>query len=216
MNVGAGAGAYEPGDREVIAVEPSQTMLAQRAGGAAQAIQASAEALPLEDSSVDAAMTVLSDQHWADRAQALRELRRVARGPVVVVNFDPARAEDFWLTREYLRGFLDLVPEHLRPPGAWAAELEAALGPLELHPVPVPHDCRDGFYHAFWRRPAAYLDARVRSAISVFSRVPAPEVDAAVRRLRDDLRGGAWAERHADLLELQELDLGLRVVVAGR
>ena len=214
VNVGAGTGAYEPADREVVAVEPSATMLAQRPDGAARAVQASAEDLPFEDDSFDAAMAVLSDQHWTDRDRGLAELRRVARGPVVVVNFDPAQAGRFWLTSEYLHGFLDLIPPRVREPGAWEAGLAEVLGPVELLPIPVPHDCRDGFYHAFWRRPAAYLDARVREGISVFARVPREQVGEAMHRLRADLRSGAWAQRHGDLLALDALDLGLRAVVA--
>jgi SAM-dependent methyltransferase len=216
VNVGAGTGSYEPAGREVIAIEPSATMLEQRPAGAAGAIQASAEALPLEDASVDAAMAVLSDHHWRDRRAGLAELRRVARGPVVLVNFDPGLADRFWLTAEYLPSFTELIPPPYRAAGAWERELTELLGPVEARVVPVPADCRDGFYHAFWRRPAAYLDARVRAAISVFARLPARDVDAAVRRLRDDLRSGAWESRHADLRKLHEVDLGLRVVVAGR
>jgi SAM-dependent methyltransferase len=214
LNVGAGAGAYEPLDREVLAVEPSEVMIAQREQGAAPVVQASAESLPLEDDSFDAAMAVLSDHHWSDRRRALRELRRVARRRVVLFNADPAQAEQFWLTRDYLPGFLRLIPDRYRKPGAWAEELSAELGPVQLRTVPIPHDCQDGFYGAFWRRPAAYLDRRVRDGISVFARLPQVEVDEALVRLRRDLASGAWQRRHESLTQLDELDLGYRVVVA--
>jgi SAM-dependent methyltransferase len=214
LNVGAGAGAYEPPDREVLAIEPSETMIAQRPPGAAPARRAGAESLPLPDDSVDAAMAILSDHHWRDRARGLDELRRVARRRVVLFNADPAQAERFWLTTEYLPGFLDLIPPPYRVPGYWEKELEEVLGSLELRPVPLPHDCRDGFYGAFWRRPGAYLDPAVRRGISVFAALPDAEVREAVESLARDLDSGAWRERHADLLALDELDLGYRVVIA--
>jgi SAM-dependent methyltransferase len=214
LNVGAGAGAYEPPDREVLALEPSEVMIAQRPEGAAPVLRARAEEIPLEDGSFDAAMAVLSDHHWRDRPVALRELRRVARRRVVVFNADPSKQGLFWLNREYLPGFVDLIPEPYRNSGRWIGELEAALGTVEVRPVPIPHDCRDGFYGAFWRRPAAYLERRVRDGISVFARLAPDEVEDGIGRLRADLASGEWERRHADLLGLDELDLGYCVVVA--
>ena len=208
VNVGAGTGSYEPADRRVVAIEPSPVMIAQRPPGAAPAVLASAEALPLADSSVDAAMAVLSDHHWADRARGLGEMRRVARRRVVVFQFDPAFAEAFWMTRDYLPTFLR------RMRGRSLAELMAPLGPVEMRPVPIPHDCVDGFFSAHWRRPEAFLDPEVRAGISVFHLLPADEVAEGVARLRADLDSGAWARRNAGLLELDELDLGFRVVLA--
>jgi SAM-dependent methyltransferase len=213
VNVGAGTGAYEPVDREVTAVEPSAAMTGQRPAGAAPAVRAHAEALPFADDSFDAAMTVLSDHHWRDRAAGLREMRRVARDRVVVLNSDPALAELFWLTRDYLRGFLDLIPDRYRTPGHWRAELESLLGTAtDVRAVPVSHACGDGFYAAYWRRPRAYLEREVRNGISVFHRLPAAEVDAALKRLGRDLDDGAWEERLGHLLQLDELDVGLRLV----
>jgi SAM-dependent methyltransferase len=208
VNVGAGAGAYEPADRRLVAIEPSHVMIAQRPPTAAPAIVASAEALPLADSSVDAAMAVLTDHHWRDRAQGLREMRRVARRRAVLFQHEPQVGAQFWLARDYLPTFLR------RLEGKRLPELMAPLGDVELRPVPIPHDCADGFLGAFWRRPEAYLDARVRAGISVFRLLPEDEVEAAVRALRADLESGAWARRNADILEREELDLGFRVVVA--
>jgi len=214
LNVGAGAGSYEPADRAVTAVEPSAEMIAQRAGGAAPAVQASAEALPFEDGSFDAAMAIASDHHWRDRAAGLREMLRVARRRVLVLNADPGLAESFWLTRDYLPGFVDLIPERYRRPGYWERELRELIGPLEVRLVPVPHDCRDGFYQAYWRRPRAYLERPVREGISVFHRLPRAEVASAMERLRRDLDDGRWEERCGHLRHESELDLGLRLVVA--
>jgi SAM-dependent methyltransferase len=208
VNVGAGTGSYEPADRKVVAIEPSEVMIAQRPPDAAPAVIATAEALPLADASVDAAMAVLTDHHWADRAQGLREMRRVARRRAVVFQHDPAVAERFWLTRDYLPTFL----RRLR--GKVLADMMRPLGDVEIRPVPIPHDCRDGFLAAHWRRPHAYLDPAVRAGISVFAMLPEDEVATAVERLRADLESGAWERRNADILDRDELDLGFRVVVA--
>jgi SAM-dependent methyltransferase len=214
LNVGAGLGAYEPRDRSVCAVEPSAVMIGQRPAGAARAVQAGAEALPFGDSSFDAVMAVLSDHHWRDRRQGFRELRRVARQRVVLFNADPAEADLFWLTVEYLPGFLDLIPARYRAAGAWQSELEESLGPVRLIAAPIRHDCLDGFYGAFWRRPAAYLDASVRAGISVFAALDADDVGHAVHELGADLRSGLWEERHGDLRDRSELHLGYYLAIA--
>jgi SAM-dependent methyltransferase len=206
LNVGAGAGAYEPRDRDVTAVEPSAIMRAQRPPGAAPCIDARAEALPFPDGAFDATMAVLSDHHWSDRVGGLRELRRVGRR-AVVFQWDPAFVDAFWLTREYLPSFARGL--HGGFEGA-----RAALGATREEVVPIPHDCRDGFLMAYWRRPEAYLDATVRANISVFSLLPAAEVDAMVAALRAALASGAWERRHGDLLARDELDLGYRVLIA--
>jgi SAM-dependent methyltransferase len=206
VNVGAGTGNYEPADRDVTAVEPSETMIAQRAPGAAPVVRASAEALPFADGSFDAAMAVLSDHHWSDRPAGLRELRRVARR-VVLFTFDPAYADALWLVPDYLPGFRSL-------PGMTIGEIGACLGDVDVETVPVPHDCADGFMGAWWRRPEAYLDPRVRACISVFARLPEAEVEDCVARLGEDLASGAWRARPGDLLALDELDLGYRLLVA--
>jgi SAM-dependent methyltransferase len=214
LDVGSGAAAYEPPDREVLAVEPSGVMIGQRPPGAAPVLQATAESLPLEDDSVDAAMAVFSDHHWSDRPRALRELRRVARQRVVLFNLVPTEHNRFWLTREYLPSVRRLVPAPYHRPGFWEEELAATLGPIELRPVPIPHNCRDGFYAAYWRRPEAYLDERVRDGTSVFARLPETELREGLDLLRADLRSGAWHAHHAELLAREEFDLGFRVVVA--
>ena len=206
LNVGAGAGSYEPRDRVVTAVEPSAVMRAQRPPGAAPCIDARAEALPFPDGAFDAAMAVLSDHHWSDRHGGLRELRRVGRR-AVVFQWDPALVDAFWLTRDYLRDFA-------RGHEASFAAAKAALGATREVVVPIPHDCRDGFLMAYWRRPEAYLDAVVRANISAFALLPPADVEAMVAALDADLRSGAWARRNADLLDRDALDLGYRVLVA--
>ena len=208
LNVGAGTGSYEPPDREVTAVEPSAEMITQRPAGAAPAVQAGAEELPFEDNSFDAAMAIISDHHWSDRTAGLREMLRVARHRVLILNTDPGLAESFWLTRDYLPGFLGLIPERYRRRGYWEQELRGLWGAVEVRPVPVPHDCHDGFYQAYWRRPRAYLDQRVRDGISVFHRLSQAEVASGMERLRLDLDEGQWEKRLGHLRDEPSWTLG--------
>lgn len=215
LNVGAGAGSYEPVDREVVAAEPSDLMIAQRPPGAAPVVRAAAEELPFEDNSFDAAMAILTDHHWDDRAAGLHEMLRVARR-IVLLNADPGLAQRFWLTRDYLPGFIDLIPERYRRAGWWGEELRRLIGETQARPVPVPHDCVDGFYQAYWRRPHAYLDQSVRNGISVFHRLPQSDVSRGMERLCRDLDEGAWEERYRDLCDAPELDVGLRLVTSER
>jgi SAM-dependent methyltransferase len=206
LNVGAGTGSYEPSDRRVLAVEPSAVMRAQRPAGAAPVVAAVAEALPFHDGSFDAAMAVLSDHHWRDPVAGLRELRRVACR-VVVFQWDGTRFDDFWLVRDYLPEIKDLGGG-----GPSLAERAAAIGASML-PVPVPADCADGFFHAYWRRPHAYVDPAVRRATSVWARVGEEVERRAVAALASDLADGTWERRNGHLLALDELDLGARLLV---
>jgi SAM-dependent methyltransferase len=214
LNVGAGAGNYEPTDRELTAVEPSEVMIAQRPAGSAPVVPGRAEELPFGDDAFDAAMAVLSDHHWSDRRRGLTELRRVASYRVVLFNANPAEAELFWFTTEYLPEFLELIPARYRQPGIWEQELRETLGEVELRPVPVPHDCTDGFFGAYWRRPEAYVDSQVRAGISVFAQLSSRAVVRAVEALNADLETGRWRERHRELLTMDELHLGYYVVAA--
>jgi len=208
VNVGAGTGSYEPPDRDVVAVEPSTVMRAQRAAGAARCVAARAEALPFADGAFDAAMAVLSDHHWSDHAAGLRELARVAPR-VVLFTWENAVAGDFWLVRDHLPEFAD----YARRPSL-AARVREALGPgVTLTPVPIPGDCADGFFHAHWRRPEAYLREDVRRATSVWARCGPGAEARAVGSLADALASGAWHERHGELLERDACELGARLVV---
>lgn len=208
LNVGAGAGSYEPGDRVVVAVEPSAVMAAQRPAGAAPVVRATAAELPFHDGAFDAAMAVLSDHHWPDAVAGLREMARVARR-VVVFQWDPAYVDRAWLTRDYVPEFRDLPAP---PP---LAERAAAIG-ARMEPVPIPWDCRDGFFHAFWRRPDAYLEDAVRRGSSVWTRVGEAVEARVVAQLGADLESGTWLARNTDIAALDEADLGYRLLVTDR
>lgn len=210
LNVGAGTGSYEPSDREVTAVEPSAVMRAQRLEGAAPCVAASAESLPFGDQSFDAAMAFSTVHHWQDPIAGLREMRRVARRVVVFTHdaSDPGWRHRFWLTRDYLPEVAGLVAG--RPT---VDELARTIG-ARMEPVLIPWDCADGFFEAYWRRPEAYLDAQVRRAVSVWTRVGPGAEQRAVNGLRDDLSSGRWAERNRELIALDAAELGLRLLVA--
>lgn len=207
LNVGAGAGSYEPTDRRVVAVEPALAMIRQRGAGSAPVVQAVATHLPFRDGAFEAALAVLTLHHWPDRARGLAELARVARSRVVILTWDPA-APAFWLTRDY---FPDLIAID-RPIFPSLDAIRAVLGHIEVQPLPIPHDCTDGFLGAYWRRPSAYLDAGVRGAISTFTKLAT--LEPGLTRLRRDLDDGTWERRHGALLAQTELDLGYRIVTA--
>lgn len=204
LNVGAGAGSYEPAGRDVVALEPSRAMIAQRPEGAAPVVQGRAEALPFADASFDAAMAVLTVHHWSDPRKGLSELRRVAKGPVVVLTFDVG-ASDFWLF-DYFPALRTLDQDQMPSMSLY----RAALGKVEIAPVLIPHDCQDGFLSAYWRRPEAYLDQKVRAGMSSFWKIG--DITPGLDRLRADLDSGRWAKTHAALLNAGALDCGYRLV----
>ncbi len=207
VSVGAGTGSYEPRDRAVVAVEPSRTMIAQRASDTAPVVQGVAQHLPFVDGMFDAALAVLTVHHWPDARAGLAEMRRVATRHVVLT-WDPAVAAKFWLITDYLPE----LAEHEAPLATLDA-ICAALNVVDVVTVPVPWDCTDGFMGAYWRRPERYLDPEARNAISGISLLDPTIVARAMRALADDLESGAWHRRHADLLALEELDLGYRLVI---
>jgi len=206
VNVGAGAGSYEPRDRKLVAVEPSMVMIRQRDPSAAPAVRGSATSLPFRDESFDASLAVLTIHHWPDLPRGLNELRRVARRIVVILTFDTSVA-GLWLT-DYFPG----IPEIDRGCMPSLSEIQRHLGRAAVFDVPIPHDCTDGFLGAYWRRPHAYLNPDIRSAISVFSKITNLEVGLSA--LQSDLSSGAWHRRYGHLLHRSELDLGYRLVVA--
>ena len=210
LNVGAGTGSYEPTDRDVTAVEPSALMRAQRPAAAPPCVAAVAANLPFQDQSFDAAMAVSTVHHWPDPIAGLREMRRVARRVVVFTHDDSATGwhRRFWLTRDYLPEAANLVAG--RPS---LAEQARSIG-ARIEPVPIPWDCADGLFEAYWRRPEAYLDDRVRRGLSLWARVGPEAEDRAVRSLRADLASGRWTERNSDLVGLDAAELGLRLLVA--
>lgn len=210
VNVGAGTGSYEPTDRPVVAVEPSTAMARQRDASLSPAVLGVAESLPLADGTADAAMAVMTMQHWTDVPRGLAELRRVARRRVVLVTIDPSAEADMWLFADYAPEFLEADRREMPA----LTDIAAALGAVTVTPLPVPRDCTDGMGLAFWSRPEAVLDPGARAATSGFARMDGAREAAIVARLAQDLRSGAWDARYGHLRQLPRLDVGLRLITA--
>ena len=209
LNVGAGAGSYEPRDRWVLAVEPSATMRAQRPPDAAPALAARAESLPFDDDAFDAAMACVTIHHWESPRAGLAELRRVARGPVVVFTFE-LQSLPAWQFEYLHEGIAKELP---RFPAI--AQVAAALGGrTRVEHMPTPGDCHDGFFEAFWRRPEALLDPDVRSAQSVWALLEPGIEQRIVERLATALDSGAWDAEHGHLREQDSLEGALRLVIS--
>ncbi len=212
VNVGAGAGSYEPRDRYVIAIEPSDVMASQRPPDLAPAIRATADDLPLRDGAVDAAMAVLTVHHWDDRQRrGVEELRRVARGPVVILTYDPAVSAAMWLMRDYLPEVAELDHRIFPPPAQLAGWLG---GEVSTETVPIPADTSDWTLGSFWAHPERVLDKSARDATSGFARMPPGVVARVVAAVARDLATGTWDRRYGRLRELGEFDAGLRLLIA--
>jgi SAM-dependent methyltransferase len=213
VNVGAGTGSYEPRGREVIAVEPSEVMIAQRNPASPPAIRSGAYPLPFEDRSVDAVMAILTVHHWDDNQErGVREMRRVARGPVVILTFDPEVSARMWLIADYLPEVAELDRRTCPPPETLARWLG---GEVDVRPVPISRDTPDWSLGSFWAHPERVLDAEARRSVSGFARMPREVVERVVAAVERDLRDGTWEARHGRLRELRDYDAGLRLVVSS-
>jgi len=207
LNVGAGTGSYEPTDRPVVALDSSAVMIAQRPSSAAPVVQGVAESLPFGDRSFDVVMAILSLHHWPDRAAGLRELTRVAPRRVVLT-FDPEVHGFTWL--------MDYFPETNepgRPRAPSIAEIADRIEGVAVIVLPVPWDCADGMTVAYWRRPEAYLDRRTHAGSSWLRQIDKAVLRRGLDKLENDLRSGRWHERYGHLLQLEEIDCGLRIVI---
>lgn len=210
VNVGAGAGSYEPTDLDVVAVEPSTTMIRQRSGRSGDVVRAVAEALPFAAGSFDAALAVLTLHHWSDPLAGVEELRRVSRRQVVFY-FEPLITHAFW-GLEYFPEAAAL-PQERRAPGERL--LREHLDVRDVVPVLVPPDCVDGFGAAFWARPERYLDPDVQAGMSWLALLPEAVRERGTAKLRQELATGEWDRRHGHLRRQASFDAGYRIAVAG-
>lgn len=208
LNVGAGAGSYEPTDRYVIAVEPSSAMRAQRK---TPAVIGTAASLPFDDNAFDASMALITVHHWPDIRQGLQELRRVTRNQVVVMTFDPEALDNFW-NAEYFPEVID-VEKQRYPTISFLAD--ALGGNCEVQSVPIPLNCVDGFQEAYYGRPEAFLDPAVRKGQSAWGFIPEAEQEVIVKRLADDLQSGKWDEKYGHFRTQPEFTCALRLVIAN-
>lgn len=210
VNVGAGAGSYEPRDRYVIAIEPSDVMASQRPPDLPPAIRASARAIPLRDQSVDGAIAILTLHHWdRERQTGVRELRRVARGPIVILTYDPEISGQMWLMADYLPEVAALDHQSFPQVDTVARWLG---GTTRVETIEIPRDTPDWMLGSFWAHPERVLDSAAREATSGFARMPRAVVDRVTEAVRRDLESGAWDRRYGHLRDLESFDAGLRLV----
>lgn len=211
LNVGAGSGSYEPHDRYVLAVEPSQAMRAQRPKDSAPAINAVAEELPLDDQSVDAAMAIITVHQWRDLDKGLQELKRVSRGPVIILTFDGEALDRYWLAH--------YAPELIsveRPRYPEIQKIADMLGKeTQVHTVPIPIDCQDGFTEAYYARPEAFLDVSVRRSQSAWSFVTQEDQSRFVSELQRDLESGVWDGRFGEWRKKPYFEGSLRLLIGN-
>ncbi|MBL7932718.1 MAG: class I SAM-dependent methyltransferase [Bacteroidia bacterium] len=211
LNVGAGAGSYEPPNKYVVAVEPSVVMRKQRAlNNKVPAINAKAENLPFDDDSFDAVMAMVTVHHWPDIDKGLKELRRVARKQVVVMSFDPDALDTFW-NAEYFPEVIEV--EKARYPTIDFIKSNLG-GNCRVIPVPIPLDCKDGFQEAFYGRPEAFLDKQVRLSQSAWGFIPDETQEEMVERLRKDLESGNWDKKFGQFRTQTSFTGALRLVVS--
>ena len=208
LNVGAGTGSYEPTDREVTAVEPSASMRAQRPPHLPVAVDAVAGPLPFADAAFDASMAIFTVHQWPDLRAGLVGMRRVTRGPVVIVTCDPALLDRFWLN-DYEPAVIATEARRFPP---ITAIVDALGGRSEVRPVPIPLDCTDGFGEAYYGRPERFLEPGVRLAMSAWSFVDPADVETGLARLRADLADGTWDARHGHHRTQRAFDGCLRLV----
>jgi SAM-dependent methyltransferase len=206
-----GTGSYKPAASTVVAVEPSESMIVQRAAHLSPAIRAVADALPLADDAVDASMATLTVHQWPDPVAGLLEMRRVTAGPIVILTFDPEALDRLWLA-DYAP---DLVAIEARRYPPIAALVEVLGGDATVHPVAIPFDYPDGFTEAFYGRPEAFLDPSVRRSQSAWSFLDHGAEQRVVEALAGDLASGRWDDRHGHLRTQPRLDGAVRLVVSG-
>lgn len=210
LNIGAGTGSYEPPSRRVVAIEPSDTLIAQRKSDAAPVVKAVAEDLPFKENSFAAAMAILTLPHWSDPLAGLREMRRVARRRAVVLTIDPSKVGGYWAYRYFPTAE---ALDRDRFPSIDDA-IDALGGEARVDVVPIAHNCRDSFLGAYWRRPSLILDARTRRTIATLSEIGDDDLLDGLADLASDIRSGRWEMGNAWLLDLPELDLGYRLITA--
>jgi SAM-dependent methyltransferase len=209
VNIGAGTGSYEPFDKQVVAVEPSETMVAQRnAGKNTKIIRAYAENLPLRSNSFDAALAILTIHHWRDWQEGIQEALRVARKKIIVFTWI-GMPKKFWLFDYFPE--IEHIDKALFPS---VEQLSALLGHVKVKTVPIPADCTDGFMCAYWARPECYINPRVRSTISTFSRIG--DIQEGVRKLTRDIDSGEWNIKYGHLKALSEFDFGYCLIVSNK
>lgn len=212
INIGAGTGSYEPRDRTVVAVEPSEVMIKQRSFQCIPSVRAMADSLPFIDKSFDASMTVISIHHWhPNQRKGIEEMRRVARNKVLIVTYDSRVCEQMWLTTDYIPETANLDRDTLPTPEDICEWLNCNT---KVETIPISRDTPDWMFGSFWAHPERVLDPIARASTSGFSRQPKKVIDRVVANISRDLESGKWDEKYGHLRELVEYDAGLRIITA--
>lgn len=211
LNVGAGAGSYEPENRYVVALEPSAVMRAQRkANGKIPAIIGTADSLPFDEDSFDASMAMVTIHHWPDIQKGLQQLRRVTKEQVLIMTFDPEALDNFWNVHYF--------PELIEVEKARYPTIDFITdtlgGNCDVQSIPIPLDCVDGFQEAFYGRPEAFLEKEVRLAQSAWGFLPEGMEEQLVKRLADDLSSGEWDKRYGHFRIQPSFTCALRLIIA--
>jgi SAM-dependent methyltransferase len=211
LNVGAGAGSYEPSDKYIVAVEPSIVMRSQRSkNGKVPAINAKADNLPFDDNAFDASMAMVTIHHWPDMNKGLKELRRVTKGQVVIMTFDPNELDNFWNVNYF--------PELIEVEKARYPTIDFIVkslgGTCEVIPVPIPLDCVDGFQEAFYGRPEAFLEKEVRLSQSAWGFLPEGVEAKLVQSLKADLESGEWDRKYGHFRSQPTFTCALRLIIS--
>ena len=206
LNIGAGSGSYEPQSVNLTAIEPSNEMIKQRAPGSYPVCRAKAEYLPFADNAFSHSITILSMHHWKNRIQALAEIKRVTVNRFITVTWDPAD-NLFWLTRDYFPEIYS-IDRKIFPK---ISEFYDLFENVTVKALLIPAECRDGFMAAYWRKPHAYLDKQVRDGISTFHKIS--NLDNGLHKLEQDLKDGRWLQKYAELLKLEFIDVGYKIIV---
>ncbi len=209
LNVGAGTGSYEPEDRSVISLDPSIVMLKQRRD-ISFTIRGVVEHLPFLDEFFEAAMAVLSIDHWTDKNAGIKELERVVKSRIVIFAWDRPQISNSWLLCDYFPASKEQALRRTVPIDKYVSLSE---GSLEIIHVPIPWDCHDGFDGAYWRRPFDLLDPHVWQNMSTLTLIPEDERQKGLDRLAQECQNGEWKRKYGHLLNLEEYDMGYRLLV---
>lgn len=207
LNIGAGAGSYEPKDLDLVALEPSLEMIKQRPFDAHPVVQGIAELLPFPDHSFSHALTILSMHHWTDQELAFSEINRVATDKFIAVSWNPD-SEPFWLTRDYFLEIVDMDRDNFPSISLFKDHFDH----VKIEPLFIPEDCTDGFLAAYWKRPSAYLDPAVRNSISSFAKMG--DISETLTQLESDINSGQWHQKNASILNESQIDAGY-IIISG-
>jgi ubiquinone/menaquinone biosynthesis C-methylase UbiE len=220
-DIGAGTGGYSRAIAErgfsVYAVEPSAVMRSQAVPHPqVQWFDGRAEAIPLPDNSVDAAICILALHHFTDLEAALLEIHRVVKaGAIAFFTFDSQARKYFWLD-DYFPFLWEYDESSFFSIDYIISFIQTTFKKVvDVYSFPLPPDLTDLFLAAGWQRPEIYLNSEIRAVMSAFALTDPQLVELGVKQLQADLLSGKWQEKYGEIMQLVEFDLGYRVLVVN-